>query len=815
MEMKKLILSIAFLFIFSFVVAQDSTKVCNAVRVTVPPKIDGVLDDVSWKEATPVSDFVMSRPEEGGKPSQKTEVRVVYDNRAIYVAAMLYDTQPDSILHELGSRDDYDLNADAFRFVIDPYNLRQDAFDFGVNAAGVQADSKFSDYTFNAVWKSAVKINDKGWCVEMEIPLSAIRFPKKPVQEWAFQSTRNIRRHREFDQWALTPSTAANPLVFWGALKGIENIVSPVRLSLTPYISGYVERAPDYLADGSTHYSNSFSYNFGADIKYGIDDRFTLDMTLLPDFGQVQSDNKVKNLSYQEVTYNENCSFFKEGTDIFSKNGLFYTRRIGKTPSGFYSVAGSLQSGDELEENPSQVKLINAFKISGRNNGGLGIGLFNAVTENTYAKIKSADGNTREVLTEPLTNYSVLVFDKQFNNYSNVFLINTNVMRNGSFDDANVSGTGFTLADKKNRFATDGSFSFSQNFTRDDSNPGARETISGYKYFIGARKISGTLQYGISHSKTSDTYNQLDLGYYTIPNIENTRIYTTFFWFKPWHSLREGNIEFSGDYTVNPLTGERTYFQMQMNAFSVLMNYHAFFLGAGINPLTNFDYNEPRIPGRFSKTLRYWYAYAGISTDYRKAFAIDLSINLSNFIEQFVAEGYDFECTLRYRFSDKFTLRLVNEYNFDPYNFGFANFSGNDIIYGLRILNTYENVLSGKYIFKNDMSVSLNARHYWTTGEYRQYLTLLDDGSTADNSGYTVNNNFNYNVFNIDLVYSWQFAPGSNLSIVYKNAIETATDKITVNLSDDFKSTLRAPQSNSVSLKVIYYLDYLYLKKKG
>jgi hypothetical protein len=263
-------------------------------------------------------------------------------------------------------------------------------------------------------------------------------------------------------------------------------------------------------------------------------------MTLLPDFGQVQSDNKIKNLSYQEVTYNEYRTFFKEGTDIFSKNGLFYTRRIGRTPAGFYDVSDSLHEGEELEENPSQVKLLNAFKISGRTNQGLGIGLFNAVTENTYAVIKQTDGGTRKILTEPLTNYNVFVFDQQFNSYSNVFLINTNVMRNGSQDDANVTGTGFTLADKKNTYATDGAFSYSQIYTRDASI--APETVTGYKYFIGGRKISGTFQYGLSHSKTSDTYNQLDMGYYTIPNFENTRVYTTFFWYKPWHSLREGNI---------------------------------------------------------------------------------------------------------------------------------------------------------------------------------------------------------------------------------------------------------------------------------
>ncbi|HLG35982.1 MAG TPA: DUF5916 domain-containing protein, partial [Bacteroidia bacterium] len=583
-----------------------------------------------------------------------------------------------------------------------------------------------------------------------------------------------------------------------------------------PYVSGYIERTPDYLADGSTHYSNSFSYNLGADLKYGIDDRFTLDMTLLPDFGQVQSDNKVKNLSYQEVTYNENRSFFKEGTDIFSKNGLFYTRRIGRTPMLFYNVPFMLNPGEELEENPSQAKLLNAFKISGRNNQGVGLGIFNAVTEEMSATIKAADGSTRKILTEPLTNYNLLVADRQISNYSNVYFINTNVTREGSFDDANVTGTGFTFADKKNKYATDGAFAFSQRLSFSSINSGEKDNITGYRYFIGARKISGNFQFGGSHSKTDDKYNQLDLGYYTLPNIENTGVYTQYRWFKPWHGLREGNINLSSDYSVNPLKHERTFFQININAFSILMNYHAFFFGGGLNPISSRDYNEPRTSGRFHNTIPYWYAWAGISSDYRKAFAVDFTLNLSNFIGQYISEGYSTNTILRYRFSDKFTLRIMNNFNYDPYNFGFAaTLPTDEIIYGLRILHTYENIVSGKYIFKNDMALTLNARHYWSTGEYRQYLTLLADGSVQDNSAYPYNHNFNFNVFNIDFVYSWQFAPGSNLSIVYKNAIETATGKITVNLAEDFKTTLRAPQSNSVSLKVIYYLDYLYLKKKG
>ena len=794
--------------------AEDSLKVCIALRTDVAPKIDGVLDDAIWKNAEPMKDFVMNRPVEGGVPAQRSEVRIAYDNIAVYVGAMLYDTHPDSILHELGNRDDQNLNADFFRLVFDPYNQRKDAFVFGVYASGVQSDSKFSDYTFNAVWESAVRIGEQGWSVEMKIPYSAIRFPKKAIQEWALQATRSIRRTREFDQWALTPSAAANPLVFWGTLKGINEIKTPVRLSVTPYASAYIERTPDYSSSTEYNYSNSYSYNFGADLKYGIDDRFTLDMTLLPDFGQTQSDNKVKNLSYREINYNENRSFFKEGTDIFAKQGLFYSRRIGKTPGLFYDVPYSLEPGETLEENPSQVKLLNAFKISGRTDNGLGIGLFNSITDNVYAEVKNPEGENRKILTEPLTNYNVLVFDQQLSNYSSIYLINTNVVRSKEYDNGNVTGTGFTLADKKNRFAMDGSFSLSQVLQKNDSIKNNFNSIFGYKYFIGVRKISGNYQYGVSRSAVSDTYSQQDLGYYTNTNYENSRAFITYLWFKPFKGFREGNLNFSVDYGENPVTKKRTNFQLNFDAWSSLISYHSIYFGGGITPISGHDYYEPRVPGRFNTKPLLWYGYIGFNTDYRKPLAIDFNFNPSNFIDRYVSEGYSTNIGFRYRFTDKFTLRFMNGFSFDPYNFGFADITdAGEIIFGLRKLRTFENVLSGKFIFKNDMALTLNARHYWSTGTYRKYLTLNLDGDCVDNFSYGGNNNFNYNVFNIDFVYSWQFAPGSNLSIVYKNAVETQTDKITYNLYNDFRTTIKAPQSNSISLKILYYLDYSSIKK--
>ncbi|MBL0104373.1 MAG: carbohydrate binding family 9 domain-containing protein [Bacteroidetes bacterium] len=580
--------------------AQDSLKTCIAKRLENPPKIDGIADD-SWSKVAGITDFVMNRPVEGGKPSHPTEVKVAYDDHAVYVFAIMYDDQPDSILHELGNRDDDGLNADFFRFVIDPYNLRQDAYDFGVYASGVQADLKFSDQTFNAVWESAVKITDKGWVAEMRIPYSAIRFPSKDIQEWGFQTTRYVRRTREFDQWALTPSTAANAEVYWGTLKGIDHIVTPVRLSLTPYVSSYLERSPEYTDATNYKYSNTFSYNAGADIKYGIDDRFTLDMTLLPDFGQVQSDNKVKNLSYQETIYNENRSFFKEGTDLFSKYDLFYTRRIGRTPSSFYDVPYIINDGEKIVENPSQVKLLNAVKLSGRTNNGTGIGIFNAVTDNMYATIEDPSGNKRKILTEPLTNYNVFVIDQQLNDFSNLNFINTNVIRSKGQDDANVSCFGYTLADKKNRYATDGYFTLSQKFHKLDPNSSDYNNTLGYKYFIGVRKINGNVQYGVSRQFISSNYDQLDLGYFTISNNINHRGYVTFNWFKPWKSFRDGNVSITIDQSENQLTHKLATFQTSLDFYSTLMSYNSIFGGFGINPVTCYDYYEPRIEGRFNQ----------------------------------------------------------------------------------------------------------------------------------------------------------------------------------------------------------------------
>ena len=425
--MRGFTLSLLLLFYVLTVMGEVIPKTYRTKSTILSIKIDGDLSDPAWATANLADQFIQLEPVEGAPVTQQTEVRVLYDQTSIYISAHMYDSHPDSILHQLGNRDEMgSLNSDAFRIGLDPYNKRQNAYVFELSASGVQSELLDDDITFDAVWESAARMTTDGWIAEIRIPYSALRFPSSKLQSWGVQFARLIRRNREYDQWTLTPKNVQNRVLFWGTMEGIEDVHPPLRLSMVPYVSLYGERSPD---TENGQYSSSYSYSGGADVKYGIDERFTVDMTLLPDFSQVQSDNKVRNLSAFEVIYNERRPFFKEGTSLFSKGQLFYSRRIGRTPQGFYDAPYQLAEGETLEKNPDKAHLINATKLSGRTDRGLGVGFLNAVTGNTYAIVKAADGSKRKILTDPLTNFNLFIFDQQFKNNSNLFLINTNVIR--------------------------------------------------------------------------------------------------------------------------------------------------------------------------------------------------------------------------------------------------------------------------------------------------------------------------------------------------------------------------------------------------
>ena len=808
------------LFSFSLGFAQDTVKTTKAIRVTSAPKIDGILDDEVWKDVPIASDFIQDQPNYKAPATQRTEAKVIYDNTAIYISAFMYDSNPDSILHELGSRDDEELNADYFMVGFDTYNKLIDAYIFGVSASGIQLDTRFQDGSFDAVWQSAVKINEKGWCAEFRIPYSALRFPDAKEQNWRLEFQRIIRRRQEISRWTFVPKNESSVVKYFGKLEGISDIKPPLRLSLTPYVSAYYETAPVYDQNNEYHYANSSSYNAGAGIKYGLNESFTLDMTLLPDFGQVQSDNKVKNIGFQETFYEDYRPFFKEGTDLFNR-GMFYTRRIGKTPSGFYSVPYMLDTLETIKKNPSQTKLLNATKLTGRTTGGTGIGIFNAVTDNTYAIVVDSSGKERKILTEPLTNYNAFVIDQQLKNSSSINFMNTNVIRDGiGYRDANVSALSFSLLNKKNTFSFNGEGGLSQLFIRNDSLTDNYQNQLGYKYYGGVSKISGTWQYGIGLEALSSTYNRNDMGYLGSNNFSTSNAYLHFNMVDPWPFIQraEGGIDVY--YSYNFTNGLRQNFSESLALHSVFHNFSSIWGGFGLTPVACYEFNEPRTPGRYSYNVEGYWSWIGFNTDSRKRIATEASFHINGYMKN---NYYHLNAPIspslnlspRLRVSDKLSFQYSFNFNYDPNNLGYANMdTSGAIIYGERELYTYENTLTGKYIFKNDLSFSLNARHYWNTGEYIRYYTLLDDGMIQPNTVYSDNNNFSYNAFNIDAVFSWQFAPGSTISLVYKNAIEKDEQIIYSKFSDNFTKTVESPQTNSISFKVLYYLDYQRLRKK-
>ncbi len=805
--MKKLLPIVLLLIAVFCHAAENTTPRVTASRAPSMPQIDGVLDEHIWNEVDVATNFRQNDPVENADPWLKTEVKFLYDNSALYVGAMLYDTHPDSILQQLGIRDNQ-VNADYFRVAIDPFNSEIDAYNFEVSASGVQGDNRFSDFQYNAVWKSAVKVVENGWSVEMAIPWSAIRFPKKDVQEWRMQITRTIRRNRQFNQWALTPKDDENFMKHWGYLDGIQDIDPPVRLSITPYLSLYTEHFPNNDPDLKDW---SYTFSGGADLKYGINESFTVDMTLFPDFSQVQSDNLVKNLSAFEQVFQEQRPFFQEGVELFSRGGLFYSRRIGATPSGFWDVEDQLSDGEIIEKNPTKAKLLNATKFSGRNGNGTAFGVFNAVTGNTYAVASDTTGKTRKILTEPLTNFNILVFDQNLKNNSSVWAINTNAYRTMGADDANVSAAGFDLTGNKQKY--NGWADATVSIIHDEAN---NDRMVGYAYVGGFSKATGNFKFDTWTEGVSPDYDRNDMGISFETNFLNHGLTLHYNVYEPLGRLK--NL-----FTTVTITAQQNFTSLELaemkintNLFTtILKKYFTIFAGTEHLLIDNIDYYEARTPGRIYVRPRYDYGWGEFSSDYRKRLALDGNIGYGYSKKYHPSYYFQFWLKPLLRVNDKLSFNHQFNYSKAHYNFGYVDEdTTGQIIFGGRDVITYINTFEGKYIFKNNLALTLRARHYWATGEYLDFYDLETDGSLTPND-HSGNYDFNFNAFNIDMVFSWEFAPGSLVSVVYKNNILQDADQVEQKFTRNFGNMIKEDQLNSISFRLLYYFDYLYLKKKG
>lgn len=412
----------------------------QALRADTPPAIDGRLDDEVWRGAVPVRGFLQRDPVEGEPATEDTLVRVGYDDRALYIGARLLDGDPASIVRQL-SRRDVPVEADAFLVYLDPHHDHLTGAQFGVSAAGVQRDAliyndQFLDVTWDAVWESAVTVDEGGWTVEMRIPLSQLRFPAAERYTWGINVQRLIQRRNEADWLQLVRKNESGLASRMAHLEGIEGITPPGRLELMPYVTSRGEfiapaRAGNPFNDGSRLFGNA-----GLDIKYGISSNLTLDATFNPDFGQVEVDPAVVNLTQFEVFFEERRPFFTEGAKVFANFGrsgaseywgffrpeptLFYSRRIGRAPQGRVS-------GEYLDV-PGATTILGAGKLVGRTRHGWTIAALDAVTGRERAHLSDGIERTaRDV--EPLTNYAVVRAQRELGARAGIGVLATSVIR--------------------------------------------------------------------------------------------------------------------------------------------------------------------------------------------------------------------------------------------------------------------------------------------------------------------------------------------------------------------------------------------------
>lgn len=797
----------------------SQVKTLQAIKTITPPEIDGILDDSAWIGVPFATDFIQNFPHYGQPASQRTVVRAIYDNDAIYVGAYLYD-DPALIRKQITARDEeQQKDLDYFSVFLDTYNDHQNGFQFLVTSSNVQTDARMSpgislgfgeygDKTWDAVWDSKVSFKEDGWIVEMKIPYISIRFAQKTVQDWGIQLMRSVRRNNETTFWNPVNPQVNGFINQFGVLQNIVDIRPPLRLSLSPYVSTGVRNTPD--KDG---FRTEWLRSGGMDVKYGINESFTLDATLIPDFGQVISDNVINNLTPYEVRFEEYRPFFTEGIDIFNKSGLFYSRRIGAIPTGYAAVEAMAEADPNLEiiKNPARTQLYNAVKFSGRTSKKLGVGFFNAIGAPMYATVENKNTGEREkIKTEPLTNYNILVLDQALKGRSYITLTNTNVIRSGAGRDANVTGLDVSLYDKTNTYNVKATGRYSKVFNGD--------SYEGFNTSLLLGKVSGKIRFELENSIKSAHYDPTDLGFLLTPNQQINTASVSYTQYTPTKNFLNYQYSLDARYTRLFRPDRFSDLTITASAFWYFKNFWDITIEAGYLP-DQHDYFVTGNPfQKYARRPQYGYLQLNGSTDSRKRLYFYYELLGADFFKNPEKEYYNISGGLRYRFSNKLSLEFSNGFETEtdyitpagPDGFGEPRVNFVDF-------KEVNSILSGIYNFTSRINLTLRVRHYWSNVKVKRVVYLDEKGYPTPPlimlTPYTDNVNF----FNSDAFFTWDFRYGSRLIIGYKNWLGEGQMVDALRYKkyiSNFGQTFNLKHGNEMTVRFIYFLDYNQLKRK-
>ena len=743
-------------------------------------QVDGRLDDDAWAKILPETELREFKPVPFSLPKQNTEVRFAYDDRALYIGARMWDTAPDSILHQLIQRDGGG-NTDVFGIWFNCFDDGVNGVRFSVTPDGVQSDellaSDNSDGSWNAVWSAECRIDDDGWVAELALPWSVFRFNDsgEALQVWGMNFYRYIRRYRADYVWRAMDPNQEGLMNQGGLLTGIQGITPPPRFSLYPYASTYVN-----MEDGQT----AVAVNGGLDLKVGMSDAFTLDMTLVPDFGQVVADNLVLNLTPYEVQFNENRQFFTEGTELFNKTGTFYSRRVG--------------AGEQL---------LNASKVTGRTSSGTGLGLLNAVSQ---------DGNGS------LTDFSVAVVDQNLPNNGFVSIQSGQVVREGDRRDDWVGSAAFEVRDSLQRWSLYGQSAVNR---RSDMNNGEGE---GHSWSLEVSRIKGRLQWTAGHYTETPEYDPNAIGFLSAPNAAvdyarvEYRIPTPFKAGGIRFNRMSWQLEVEREMLHTPRSFVSQTYDLEWRLF--LASFDFIKIGASTMPYDGRDYFAPRLEDRFWRVPKWWSWDAFVSTDYRREFALDIGGWSAGGQLYPDWKERNFRIEPIWRPNDHFKVSHVYSHQ-DKYNErGWSGLIDNlpdgtplpttRSVWAKRNNYSRTHVLNASYVLDNRRGITFRLRHYWSRVENGRFYFLDNEGMLDPTNDIGLDDNgesmydISYNAWSIDCVYRWIFAPGSEVSVVWKNLLESQGDMLPSTYADNLEDVLRVPHRNSFSIKAIYFLDY-------
>lgn len=828
-------------------------RVYYATRTDVAPKIDGHLDDECWQTVgTWDGDFVQQQPHQAKRPSQQTEIKILYDNKYLYFAIIAHDNEPEKMSPILGPRDDA-YSGDIAGIALDTYHDKQTAFEFNLTSAGQKVDLMHLgeygwDFNWNAVWDGKTSIGDSAWYAEMRVPFTQIRFANKEEHVWGMHIWRYIHRLAEESQWKLIPIDAPAMVYIFGELRGIKDIPYKRNFEVMPY--GKAKYIPD-------SYDKS-NFGFGVDGKIGVSSDFTLDYTFNPDFGQVEADPSELNLTSYEVFYDEKRPFFLEGKSILEYNSgsdmVYYSRRIGHAPS--YVPGVDEEAGESLSV-PDNTSIINALKLTGKNKKGLSLGFVNSMTAKEEAIITS-DNVKEKLAAEPFTNYSLGRIKQDFNEGSTTIGgIFTSTIRNIKDDNLdflsdNALVGGFDLEHNwlNRKYYVSGKSFFSQvngsetsisalqtnsrhYYQREDAEhlefDPDKTRLSGWGGEISGGKRSGKFRVQGELEWRSPGVELNDLGYLRQADYIEQQLDVEYWMNKPRGillnyrlRLRQGHVWSYG--------GENLQDDLYFYSTFRFKNYWKFDLAAK-RIFKNIDTRELRGGPSLRKDPENKFD-VGMSTNTQSDFIVGVTGSFANSDDD-ISKSNSYSFMVNWRVSNRFMLTSESVYSAAKDNSQFLKATtvngSREYLVGLLDRQTFYTTLRAEFFITPELSLQYYGSPYVSTGQYLDYRRVADskalslddrfetlhpeNGYLVDESGNVYHDfksydfDFNFQEFRSNFVARWEYKTGSTLYFVWTHNRNNYEFEYEPSLFDSLKGIRKLSAQNAFMIKLSYWFS--------